>query len=177
MFAPDVPKANLGHLARAPATGDSAGMGIFTRIDGLIERLPFSPRFFRFCVVGTSGVGVNLLVATIAWIFLPFSLGDARHGLASALAIVASIFTNFLLNDAWTWRDRDRSTSWWGRLGRFYLVSLLAALVQWGVSLAVYFLMGALVGLGALYLGQVLGIGAAMALNFVLNHRWTFKPR
>jgi putative flippase GtrA len=148
---------------------------LLRRADELIERLPLSPRFFRFCVVGGSGVAVNLAVLALALATLPAGWGAWQARAAQAAGILVSILTNFLLNDLWTWGDRDKGGAghWLRRLGMFYLVSALAALLQWGCSVALHERLGLWI-----YLAQALGIVLAMGVNFALNHRWTFgRPR
>ena len=61
----------------------------------------FSLRFLKFCTVGASGVVVNLVLLAI------FADGlGIQVNLASALAIEASINSNFSINEIWTFRDR-----------------------------------------------------------------------
>ncbi len=150
----------------------------FTRLDSLIDRLPLSPRLFRFCVVGSSGVLVNFLVLALSLLLLPSSLGAWEHRVAMAAAIATSIFSNFVLNDIWTWADRRHLglAAWLHRLGRFFLVSLLAAIIQW--STAIFLYEGGFVcrepGCGGIFLAQGSGIALAMLVNFTVNHFWTF---
>lgn len=144
------------------------------RLDALIEKLPISPRFFRFCVVGGSGVVVNLAVLWLLLLLLPPAWGVWQHRWAMAWAIVVSILTNFLLNDLWTWGDAEKGglRHWLRRLGMFFLVSAAAATVQWGCGVALH------EGLGIwIYLAQALGIVLAMGINFTVNHLWTFRSR
>jgi dolichol-phosphate mannosyltransferase len=148
---------------------------LLRRTDDLIEKLPLSPRFFRFCVVGGSGVAVNLAVLGLALALLPAGWGAWQARAAQAAGILVSILTNFLLNDLWTWGDREKGGAghWLRRLGMFYLVSALAALLQWGCSVALHERLGLWI-----YLAQALGIVLAMGINFTMNHRWTFgRPR
>ena len=58
-------------------------------------------RVARFALVGLSGVIVNL-----AALHLFAGVLGIHEVVASALAIETSIVTNFLLNDAFTFRDR-----------------------------------------------------------------------
>lgn len=130
-------------------------------------------RFIKFCIVGASGVPVNLVCAWVGYQTLFSSLAESyRAGAAYLLGIVVSIFTNFLLNDIWTWRDRQRGASGFlVRLLRFYLVSSLAAVIQFGMA------MGLKVGLELHFLlSQLAGIALATAINFVINNLWTFRP-
>lgn len=152
------------------------------RLDGTIEKLPISPRFFRFCVVGGSGVVVNLAVLRLMMFLLPAGWGNWQHRTAMAWAIVVSIFTNFLLNDLWTWGDREKggARQWLQRLAKFYVVSAAAAVVQWGAALLLYerdalaFITDAIF---RLYTAQAIAIVLAMGINFTMNHLWTFRRK
>jgi len=86
-----------------------------------------------------------------------------------------AILTNFLLNDAWTWRDRRKAAGGAGflvRLGQYYLVASVAGVVQWSLlkllteSAGLHFL-----------LSNLLGVIAGLAINFVVNNLWTFRDR
>lgn len=140
-------------------------------------------RIVRFGLVGLSGVAVNLAAFRGAsWALSGALRTDARYGVASALGIVVSIFTNFLLNDGWTWRDRRQAGApgWFVRLGRFYLVASVGALVQWGVghgARAVLASMTLPFGLDGERdtLSVLTGIAVGTVLNFVLNNFWTYR--
>ena len=131
-------------------------------------------RFIKFCVVGGSGVPVNLLCSHLGRTLIFAGLDDTwRTGLAYIFGIVISIFTNFLLNDVWTWKDRDKANRGFaGRLLRFYLVSALGSGIQFGVA------MGLSLGLELHFsLSQLVGIAIATGVNFVINNWWTFGDK
>jgi dolichol-phosphate mannosyltransferase len=131
-------------------------------------------RFIKFCVVGGSGVPVNLLCSHLGRTLIFVGLDDAwRTGLAYIFGIVISIFTNFLLNDVWTWKDRDKANRGFAaRLLRFYLVSALGSGIQFGVA------MGLSLGLELHFsLSQLVGIAIATGVNFVINNWWTFGDK
>ena len=94
---------------------------------------------------------------------------DLKDALSSALGIVVSVFTNFVLNDLWTWGDRSKG-SWFSRLARYYLVSTLAGLLQFGCAMGLRFLLDL-----NLYLAQIAGIGLGTVVNYVANNLWTFR--
>jgi putative flippase GtrA len=158
-----------------------------------------SLRFVKFCAVGASGVLVNLsLLAALA-----DGLG-IHVNLASALAIEASINSNFIINELWTFRDRRRKKSdAFKRLVKFHLVSAVGGVVQWsafilcnmawvgllGGSIAVHssageggilwrYIIGPILHppeVGALkYISQLLGIGVATFWNYFVNFYWTW---
>jgi dolichol-phosphate mannosyltransferase len=141
---------------------------------GLVRRI-FSKeqrRFIKFCIVGASGIPVNLGCTWLAYHWLFFALDETmRKGAASLFGIALSILTNFLLNDLWTWRDRQKATRGFvGRMLRFYLVSSVAALIQWGAAMALA------LGLDLhLLLAQLAGIALATGVNFLFNNLWTFR--
>ena len=171
-------------------------LGILNKLDRLIDKVPVSPRFFRFCVVGTSGAVVSFAsLWGINWL-LPASWGAWEHRAALAGSIIIAIFTNFLLNYYWTWSDTDRAGSfggWLAKLGRFYLVSAGAASVQWAVAVMLYektelnsallvlltehVSETALINDPGLYVAQALGIITAMFINYFANHLWTFRTK
>ncbi len=135
-----------------------------------------STRFLKFCAVGGSGVVVNLAVL---WLLSDLLLWNAN--LSSALAILVSINTNFLMNELWTFRDKAKPGEGGSRWVRFHLVSLLGALIQWGLFVGMNFFWVWLLSSPELglykYISQLVGIGVATLLNFLLNFFWTWKAR
>lgn len=129
-------------------------------------------RFIKFCVVGGSGVPVNLLVTWLTYTYAFSSLGeDLRKALCYIAGIAVSIFTNFLLNDLWTWRDREKTgSSFVGRLVRFYMVCAVAAVLQFGAAMLLSRIMHYL-------LSQFFGIALATVVNYVVNNLWTYRRR
>ena len=130
-------------------------------------------RFLKFCTVGASGVPVNLLFLWIGhnWIFTALE-PQLRVPLASGLGFLVSVLTNFLLNDFWTWSDRDKQQgSMLGRCLRFYLVSSAGGAIQVGCATGLHH-----VGLHYL-LAQLCGIALATAINYVVNNIWTFRDK
>jgi dolichol-phosphate mannosyltransferase len=131
-------------------------------------------RFLKFCMVGASGVPVNLLCTWLGYRFIfAHTRPEIRNAGAFLLGIIISIFTNFLLNDVWTWRDRDKVRgNVLGRLARFYLVCSLASIIQFGTAMALT------LWLHFHYLiSQLFGIALATAVNFVVNNAWTFRAK
>ena len=142
-------------------------------------------RFIKFCIVGGSGVFVNLAFVWVGNDLLFATLGEWwRTSLAYLFGIVVSIFTNFLLNDFWTWRDRRGSGagSFLGRLARYYAVSAVAAVLQYLTSLGVTALLAqalhgspsAVVAVWWKWLAVLAGVALGTLVNFVVNHFWTY---
>ncbi|MEZ4461055.1 MAG: GtrA family protein [bacterium] len=142
-------------------------------------------RLLRFAAVGGSGVVVNLVVfQAMLFALRPASVPTTTAiPIANAVGIVVSIFTNFLLNDSWTWGDRLKGAArdWWRRLGRYYVSASLAAGVQLLVtSFSHAWLWAALLpdwnGIALAPNSALLsGIACGMGINFFASHTWAFK--
>jgi dolichol-phosphate mannosyltransferase len=135
----------------------------------------FRPRVLKFGLVGLSGVLVNL---GFLWLFTErLRMGEA---LGSAIAIEISIAWNFLLNNAFTFRDRNQGAQvgLGARLVRYNVVSLVGL----GIQLVTFLALNALVlrllhrtEIGRLrYATQCVGIVIAMTWNFASNFLWTW---
>ncbi len=142
-------------------------------------------RLLKFALVGGSGVVVNLGIFHLTLLLLaPVPFDAWRNAIAYTLGIVVSIFTNFLLNDTWTWGDRAKGhhvRALFARLGRYYLTCALSGAVQLGVSFGSFYLwfqhhplliIGRDVGPS---LAALAGILAGIAINLPVSHYWTFK--
>jgi dolichol-phosphate mannosyltransferase len=124
-------------------------------------------RFVKFCLVGASGVGVNL---GLFWILTRFTGLKETDFLALAIAIEASIISNFTLNDFFTFRDRRSGGGYFTRLLKFNVICLAGAGVQAGVYALLYH------GLGLYDLvSNLIGIVIAMLWNYLLNTWITWR--
>lgn len=145
-------------------------------IRALWERVPPErQRFVRFAVVGASGVAVNLGVMALGRVIFTPLAGDVREFLASALGILVSILTNFLLNDVWTWGDRPkgpRRRDFAARLLAYYLGAGVAAALQFGTFALLFSAFGLYP-----FLAQLAGIALGMVVNYGINNRVVFKDR
>jgi dolichol-phosphate mannosyltransferase len=128
----------LPYRFRPREHGDSKlGAGVIvdylvTIVDRLIRRyLP--SRFVMFAVVGTLGLGVHLTVLSA---MLSVQSSFAR---AQAVAVVVAIAFNFLVNNAFTFRDRRlRGGRLLLGLASFYAVCGLGALANVGAGAALF---------------------------------------
>jgi dolichol-phosphate mannosyltransferase len=104
-----------------------------------------------------------------------------RDVLASALAIEVSIVWNFLLNDAFTYRDRNAraQAGFARRMVRYNLVSLVGLALQLGTFVAIQeIVLHAFdrASLGPLrYAAQCAGIALAASWSFLGNLRFTWR--
>lgn len=131
-------------------------------------------RFFRFAVVGGSGVVVNMLMLWLGVTYFFAAWGESTLGVAGAFAIGVSIITNFLLNDVWTWGDRDKHglSHFMQRMGKYVFVASIAGVVQWVVLIALSKQLGI-----AYLLANLVAIAAGIVINYVANNAWTFKNK
>lgn len=150
-----------------------AGMEL-SPVRRVLQRL-LSPRVLRFAAVGFSGVFVNL-----GALYLFADVLDLRDWVGSALAVEVSIVWNFVLNNAWTFADKNTfaEASFSLRLVRYVLVSHVGL----GIQLAAFVLLTGLItrtlqlpeaGLWK-YPAQLAGIGLAIVWNFLSNFMWTW---
>jgi dolichol-phosphate mannosyltransferase len=160
--------AEVGYAFQDRRGGESKlGAGVMGQYLAHAVRLgvdhPENRRVAAFAAVGLSGVLVNLgllyvLHGVLGWNDL----------LAVPIAVEASILSNFLLNDRFTFRDRQRGHAL-KRLAWFNGVSLLALLV----NVTAYGILRH--GLGFHYLAaEAVAIVVAFGANYAGNLNWTY---
>jgi dolichol-phosphate mannosyltransferase len=117
--------------------------------------------------VGLSGVIVN---EGILWLLTEF--GGLRYYYSSLVAIEASIISNFILNDYFTFSDRrtGKTRSFITRLLKFNVTCAAGAGIQYGILL----LLTSVVGLNYL-VSNIIGIIVAFIWNYTLSLVWTWK--
>jgi dolichol-phosphate mannosyltransferase len=128
-------------------------------------RLHSSKTFIKFAIVGLSGVVVNLGVFTL------LLQANINKYLASPISIEASIITNFLLNNYWTFRWRKSQDHVRIKGLKFNAVSLISL----GVSYSTFVALSVLFPATSPTIHQLAGIAPAMFINYFLNSYWTFK--
>jgi putative flippase GtrA len=160
------------------------------RVDTRLKRSLF--QFVKFCVVGGSGVVVNLAVFTavlLAWtaaaghITTSTELVDSVRGfvfekdtagvptaavyVANAAGFVVSVLTNYYLNRRWTFRSTAAVGT---ELTKFFVVSVVAYLA----NLAVFSALHSLAHVAPIP-SQLIAIACVMPVNFVFNKLWSFR--
>jgi dolichol-phosphate mannosyltransferase len=89
-----------------------------------------SVRFALFCLVGAIGIGVQFVALSIFYHVLAIEFVWAQ-----TIAIMVAIASNFVINNALTYRDRRlRGLTFFTGLLRFYLVSAVGLVSNIGVS-------------------------------------------
>ena len=135
-------------------------------LNNLFAKIPML-RILKFGLVGCSGVIVNMGI-----LFLGKHIVHLDVAIASPIAIIVSIFTNFLLNYYWTWNEQTRKQSFFRQLLKYYVSSSLGALINYGTLLG----MNKLLGVNYL-ISNLSGIILAMSSNFLLSEFWVFKKQ
>jgi len=133
----------------------------------LMKRKGELRRFLKFCLVGGSGVFVNM---GLLWVLT--EIAGLFYLLSAAISIETSIISNFILNNQFTFRDRGSSgvKSFFNRLVKFNLVSLVGL----GINMGVLWLLTEVFGLYYL-LSNLCGIAVATLWNYLVNTWWTWK--
>jgi len=133
------------------------------------DSVRFISKAARFYTVGASGLLLNYLVSLL--------FADAGMNFwyihATAIGIMFSMTSNFVLNKIWTFGDRNfEIKSTLTQYGKFIGFSSLGALVQ---LVIVYVLVDSYQLLYPVAL--VLAVATAASSNFILNKKWTFKQK
>lgn len=148
------------HPARKVATAS-----IRRRFIGLPSRV--DTRLVRFVLVGLGGIGVS---TSVLW-FSTRGMGLSTVW-GGAMAAVISTFTNFLLNDAFTWRDR-KLAGWRAKAGRLvqYYATIAVGNLIYLVVLTVLVHWGRLFDL----LANLIAIGVGGTFNYLIHNAWTWR--
>lgn len=144
------------------------GIDVLRHLAALTADSPADSRLWKFLLVGTSGAAVNVLVF---WA-IHHVLGG-RVLMAGTVAGLVATFTNFLLNNAYTWADRRRrsTSSFAQRLGKYYVATWAGYAVYLG-------LLSALTYVGVIpMLANLAAIGVGGLLNYVAHNAWTWREQ
>lgn len=156
----------------------------------------------KFCLVGGSGVVVNLVVAYLCkhgapliwasahqnavFLALPGTVYNIRwYHVFSMVAFVVANLWNYQLNRRWSFRS-DRHAGWWRELAPFFVVGLLAQLVGLAVETALMNTNSPIqlpstvfddsTGLRTKwYWAHAIMILVTLPISFFLNKFWTFR--
>jgi dolichol-phosphate mannosyltransferase len=91
--------------------------------------------------------------------------------IASPIAIEISIITNFLINNRWTFSERNVKDRFHVKGLKFNFVSFIAL----GISYLVFVLLSVLFPKVAPQYHQAIGIVPATFVNYFFNTYWTFR--
>lgn len=140
-----------------------------------------STTFFRYALIGSAGVLVNLLGQFLATALfgLEYQRGTLlRPSLAVLIGFELSVYFNYMANNSWTFKDRKRTgfTSNLAGFGKFHVVALYGFLIQvsvWNLLLAVT--PDQIPAQAASYGANLIGILFATVNNYYLNKNFTWE--
>lgn len=115
----------------------------------------------KFCAVGAIGYAINLAV------YAAILHAGAHYLVAATCSFFVAVTNNYVLNRAWTFRDRRAGVAAQGM--RFFVVSLASL----GANLLVLHLLIS-AGTGKL-VAQAIAIVLVTPLNFIGNKLWSFR--
>ncbi len=121
--------------------------------------------FMKYSLVGVSGVFVNLGL----YLFLT-RYYEISEVVAPLIAIESALISNFILNNFWTFGKRITQSRIRVKFVKFHLVSGFSALINYSAFLTLFLVFG-------LYdiLANLIGIGLAAIVNYLINSNWTWK--
>jgi len=124
-------------------------------------------RLMKFIGVGLSGVIVN---EGILWLLT--DIAGIKYYISSPFAIEASIISNFILNNRFTFGDRRiaRNGNFFVRLLKFNVTCIIGALIQYGLLILFTHVFGV-----NYLISNLIGIVVAFVWNYVLSLTWTWK--
>ncbi len=144
------------------------GLEFFKHMWNIFTTVPEAGRFLKFCIVGGSGVFVNLGV-----LYGLVEFYDVGKNMAWATAVIISIFTNYFLNSLFTYSDKKSATrnESMRRIVIYYLISFFTMFFN-------FLVYRSMINFGFYYIiGAFAGIVAAMVMNFVLVTKLVWKLR
>tara|TARA_B100001121_G_C18681069_1_gene618561 strand:- start:1007 stop:2134 length:1128 start_codon:yes stop_codon:yes gene_type:complete len=121
--------------------------------------------FMKYSLVGVSGVFVNLGL----YLFLT-RYYEISEVVAPLISIESALISNFILNNFWTFGKRITQSRIRVKFVKFHLVSGFSALINYSAFLTLFLVFG-------LYdiLANLIGIGLAAIVNYLINSNWTWK--
>lgn len=137
-----------------------------------IQRFVTAPRlrqFAKFCLVGGSGVIVDMAVLHLLAGWLGWNLA-----LSKVCSAEAALLNNFLWNEVWTFRaqglERGGHAAVLRRLGRFHAICGVGI----GLAVGLLYMFHTTLGIN-LYLANLFAIGLVTLWNFGLNVCLTWR--
>jgi putative flippase GtrA len=128
-------------------------------------------RLIKFGTVGFSGTLINLTALYLNQEYLLRWVDSVERRLPLSLvtAIFLATLNNFTWNRGWTWKDRKENSGHglFFQMGQYFLASGFAMGIQ-------YFCTMALSKVVHYVLANLLSIGMAALLNYLMNDLWTF---
>ncbi len=130
-------------------------------------------RVLRFAIVGALGAIVNIVVVTVAAMYLGVSRGNPLSlVLPVVLGFESSVVFNFILHELWTFRDivvKKNIVARFIRLIKYHMASITSFFVQLTTVTLLYTLLGLW-----LPLSTAIGIILGFIVNYLLGRLYTW---
>jgi dolichol-phosphate mannosyltransferase len=170
--------AEVGYVFRERSEGESkVTLGIYFQYLLHLIRLRWATlpqsKLFRFCVVGASGVVVDMSMLFLLSEPTMLGFGLTRSKIAAA---EVAIVNNFLWNDAWTFREAARSEPGARAKFRRFLGYNVICIAGVALNVVILNLLFNFAGINR-YLANAIAIVAVTAWNYGVNKRlnWSAK--
>lgn len=150
--------------------GDAKGKTVTLRkdylkhLDNLVRDKREIYRFLKFCLVGLSGIFVNM---SLLW-FLT-EVAGLYYLISSAFAIEISILSNFVLNDQWTFLGIKTQNHVLLRVLKFNTVYIAGL----AINITILLVLTELIGVYYL-ISNLFGICSATLFNFFFAKKWVW---
>lgn len=131
----------------------------------LLKNSPSDIRFILFCLVGFSGVIVNLIIYTLL-----VTTGFNIISSAACSAFIAMI-SNFILNDLITWKDVEK-----GKLNVRMSKNFITSIVGIGINLGILNILKLYTQINYV-IANAMAIAVSTIWNYFTNKSWTWKSR
>jgi dolichol-phosphate mannosyltransferase len=150
-------------------------MFAFQSSDSTSMQVPWLRQFTRFCVVGMSGVVIDM---TVLWLMTHLQVCGASLALRKLFSAEAALVNNFIWNEIWTFRPMDGIRAPVAGMGARFLYFHAICGLGLGWAIALLHLLHVWLGLD-LYLANFLTIGLVTLWNFLMNavFNWRVIPR
>lgn len=144
------------------------GIEMLKQMWTIFKTVPEAGRFIKFCIVGASGVLVNLGVLYVLVEFF-----GMNKSIAWIISVALSILSNFLLNNVFTYSDRQAASKNESlkRVVYYYVISTATMIFNFLV-----FRLGLWIGLYYI-LAALIGILLTTFLNFILVTKFIWKKK
>jgi len=148
--------------------GVRQGLNLLHHLVILTASNPTDARLWKFLMVGSSGVVVNIIAF---WILT--QVAGVYYFYAGIIAGLLATGSNFILNNAFTWADKRQSavSGFFQRMGKYYAAT-------WAGMIVYLVLLRALAHLGMVpMLANLIAVGAGGLLNYLMHNLWTWREQ
>jgi dolichol-phosphate mannosyltransferase len=115
-------------------------------------------------------VGVACLALAEAILYLLVDVWGVNSLVAGAASIEISVVANFMINDAWTFRENRSSDGFFARMLKFHVTRVASIAVNFGI----YSMLVALLGVNHL-VAYFVATFVAFSINFLTSVVWVWR--